>query len=69
MSVLRFGRRTRAAAVLFLATLALGAWALKTYDESPAGLRKLENISLAELEEELQVRFPEISQLSQSRPP
>jgi hypothetical protein len=51
-------RRTRAAAIVVLATLALTAWAHTTAKtDSPSSLN-LENLSLADLDAQLQVRPP-----------
>jgi hypothetical protein len=52
-------RRTRAAALLLVATLALTAWARSTTAGKPeSDLPSLETLSLAELDDRLQVRLP-----------
>ncbi|KAL1840137.1 hypothetical protein VTJ49DRAFT_753 [Mycothermus thermophilus] len=70
MSVLRRLGRPRAAVVLLLATLAVSAWALNTAKpEDPSGattLASVDNISLGELDEQLQ-HCPIITSLSAAK--
>jgi hypothetical protein len=51
-------RRTRAAAFVLVATFALAAWASTTTDSKTTSLPSPDTLSLADLDDQLQVRIP-----------